>query len=160
MFNKDEVFFAKVAKSQRLFHVSREFTRIFWNELWLLAIGVWQNKTASAQSQRLIANSQSKKKKDTCRYVRFVEPLSRALQFILSVCDLCESPLNLTLGIFSLTYNVNTNYRYYQYQLPVLPIPVTGTTNTAYRYYQYQLPVLPVPRSGKKLILLLNFSRL
>ena len=33
---------AKVAKSQRLFHVSREFTRIFWNELWLLAIGVWQ----------------------------------------------------------------------------------------------------------------------
>ena len=33
---------AKVAKSQSLFHVSREFTRIFWNELWLLAIGVWQ----------------------------------------------------------------------------------------------------------------------
>ena len=30
---------AKVAKTQRLFHVSREFTRIFWNELWLLAIG-------------------------------------------------------------------------------------------------------------------------
>ena len=94
---------AKFAKSQRLFHVSREFTRIFWNELWLLAIGVWQNKTASAESQKLKANCQSKKKKDTCRYVRFVEPLSRALQFILSVCDLCESPLNLTIGIFPLT---------------------------------------------------------
>ena len=33
---------AKFAKSQSLFHVSREFTRIFWNELWLLAIGFWQ----------------------------------------------------------------------------------------------------------------------
>ena len=73
---------------------------------------------------------------------------------------LCESPLNLTLGIFQLTDNVNTNYRYCQYRLPVLPIPVIGTTNTSYRYYHYQLPVLPVPRSEKKLILLLNFSRL
>ncbi|MEE0909978.1 MAG: hypothetical protein UIQ51_04300, partial [Bacteroidales bacterium] len=31
---------------------------------------------------------------------------------------------------------------------PVLSIPITGTTNTSYRYYQYQLPVLPIPRSG------------
>ena len=90
-------------RTQRKFHESREFTRIFWNELWLLAIGVWQNKTASAESQRLKANSQSKKKKDTCRYVRFVEHLLRALQFILSVCDLCERLLNLTLKFLPLT---------------------------------------------------------
>ena len=37
---------------------------------------------------------------------------------------------------------------YRQYQLPVLPIPITGTTNTTYRYYQYRLSVLPIPITG------------
>ena len=36
------IFFSQSRKAAKPVHVSREFTRIFWNELWLLAIGVWQ----------------------------------------------------------------------------------------------------------------------
>ena len=85
--------------------------------------------------------------KNPHQYVRFVESLLRILR-------LCERVLRadsrdtwrnlrdlrrrfrmlfLTLGIFPLTGTVNTSYRYYQYQLPVLPIPLTGTTSTKKR---------------------------
>ena len=64
--------------------------------------------------------------------------------------------LFLTLGIFPLTDTGSTNYRYYQYQLPVLAVPITGTGSTNYRYWQYRLPVPAVPISGIFLILRLR----
>ena len=54
-------------------------------------------------------------------------------------------PLREPPESYSLNFSANL---YRQYRLPVLPIPVIGTTNTAYRYYQYQLSVLPIPITG------------